>query len=459
MMEILAVIFTGVPYVISLLLALGLAILFVLCYGRIGAGLTVIATAFVLDVLTQSAPVLNLGITLYIADLPMILIGAVAGLRWIFSREIPKRHVGWVIFALVFFVDLAIGLARHGTAAGVQARNDFYSVAAASYAMSFVIGRPQIRQMLAAIFGVAVFLMLLCAYRWTVYYGNYRDLLPPGGTYNVDGAIRVIGASAALVLAQALIVGLYFGKLGGAASALRGLALFTLSAVLVLQHRSVWLAGLVGAAFSFLLARAQRVSRAQQILIMSIVMITAAIGLTFGGKITEGIRTSASRAISGEDTVTARFKNWKATLTDWKDGGARSILIGREFGAEVKGTVVSSSGENVRISFGAHNIYVSLLTSTGLIGLAALLWAISATLKNLYRHCKLGGDDAPFAALMLVLMAIQLTYYVAYSTDFLQFTIFGLALALAHRVTEPSPAQEIPKQISRYGRRSNAFTL
>ena len=434
MMELLAGFFVAVPYAISGALGLGLVVLCVMCYGRFGAGLAVITTAFALDVITQSSPLLNLGITLYVADLPMIFVGVVAGLRWLLRKDIPHRHIGWMIFAAVFFVDLAIGLAKHGTSAGVQARNDFYSLAAASYVMSFQIGRPQVRQLLGALAWLAFALLLLCVYRWTVYYGDIRELLPAMGSYNADGAIRVVGSNAALALAQALIIGMFFGFLGAGAKFARSLLLALVGAVLVLQHRSVWLAGLVGLGVSMLLARAQSISRLRQLMMLSAVILVAGVGLMFGGKLTEDIRSSASRAIEGQGTVAARFENWRATVTDWRDAGPRAILIGREFGGDSTRVVANAQGETIRIRFGAHNIYVSLLTSTGVIGLGALLWTIFGTLRKLYANSRRGGDDAPYDSVLLVLLTMQLVYYVAYSTDFLQFMIFGIAVAAAHRV-------------------------
>ncbi|MGS0759128.1 hypothetical protein ACVBEH_32725, partial [Roseateles sp. GG27B] len=75
-------------------------------------------------------------------------------------------------------------------------------------------------------------------------------------------------------------------------------------------------------------------------------------------------------------------------LTDWRDAGPRAILIGREAGSDTSRTVLNAAGERIRISFGAHNIYVTLLTSTGVIGFGAFVWAIASTLFGLYRRCR-----------------------------------------------------------------------
>lgn len=439
-MQYLGYLFTAMPFLVAFLLAIGMLVLALRLYPSFGVGLGLMATTFVLDVMTQSTPILQLGVTLYIADVPMLLVGVMAATRWVMHPSLFRQHWPWLIFALVFLVNLSWGLATQGTSAGVQARNDFYALAAASYVLSFPIAGKQVRQLIAALCGVSVVLTLITAYRWTVYYGNITDLLPAAGTYNIDGAIRVIGASPALILAQAALLGLFFGNQGRAALSLRiGLPLL-LGLVLALQHRSVWLATFAGVASSLLLARAQRVSSLRQLALVSVAACMVVGVLLFGGRLTQEVSASAARGIQGEGTVHARFENWRVTLDDWRSAGPRAIMIGREYGSDMVRTVINSDGERVRFAFGAHNNYISTLTSFGVIGLGALLWALARACKGLFARCRSGTEDSPDAALLLVLMSMQLVYYVAYSTDLLQFLIFGVALAYVSHRKEVDPA-------------------
>ena len=417
------------PYAIALMLGLAVPMLCVLAYSRFGIGLAVIVGTFALDAITQGAPILRLGLTVFLPDVPMVLIALVAGSRWALRPDVPWRHWGWMLYALLVLVGLGLGLALHGTAAGVQARGDFYSLAAASYVMSFPVARAQLRQVMTALAWLAATLLLLCAYRWTVYYGGIRELLPASGSYNVDGAIRVVGANAAVILAQALVIGLYFWHLGRAAGAMRWMALPLLSAVLVLQHRSVWLASLVGVALGLVLARTRDTTRLQQLSMIGLLAACAALALAFGGEVAGDIQSSAARAVKGQDTVRARFENWRATLEDWRDAGPRAIIMGRESGSDARHLVTTEEGERRQISFGAHNNYVTALTTTGVLGFTGLLWAYGSTLARLYALYRRGGDRAPDAAALLTLLAMQLAYFVAYSTDFLQVMLLGLGLA------------------------------
>jgi hypothetical protein len=416
------------PYLIAGVLGLALPLLYLGTYNYFGVGLTLVAITFVLDALSLGQPILRVGITLYLPDIPMVVVGLAAGLRWLLRNDIPRRHGAWVLLAVVFFVDLAVGLARNGTAAGVQGRGHFYAIAAGTYAMSFPVGRQQVRQLVQAMAAVAGVLMLVSVYRWIVYYTPIPDLLPPGGTYNRDGAIRVIGANLTLVIANMVVVGLFFARKEMGAGLARWFSPFFLTMVLVLQHRSVWLAGMVGLLLCLPLARTQRVPLWQQLSVAVLVVVTAASPLFFSTTVSEQLQSSASTALAGEGTVDARFANWRATLQQWWNDGPRAIVAGRELGSDTTRVVDSESG-STKIRFGAHNHYVDVLTSLGVLGLVSTLLVLVYAVTGLLRQALLQDEDSPFSALLLVLLGMQLTFYIAYTVDYLQYLALGLSVA------------------------------
>ncbi|MBV8502324.1 MAG: O-antigen ligase family protein [Paucibacter sp.] len=446
MSYLLIAFYVATPYLVAAAAGLSIAILAVRSYASFRAGMILMVCAFCLDIVALSRPILHIGLTLYTADLPMALLFAIAAARWIVRPDVPRRDPAWLSFALLFLVDFGLGLVIHGTAAGAQARTDFHAIAAGVYALSFPVGRKEIRQTIGALVGAAVVLMLLCVYRWTVYYGNFRDLLPLAGSFNIDGPTRVIGSPGALMIGQLVVVGLFFVSLGRGALWARLLLLPMTASVLVLQHRSVWLALLVGLGASLILVRSHKASRVRQLLMLGALVGAGVIGLAASSALRGQIETSAVRAIQGQDTVSARFSNWKATLTQWREAGPRAIVMGREAGADTTRTVVDSSGRDVRISFGAHNYYIIVLTTMGVVGVALFAWMGAQSLARLYRQSRADDDDAPYASLLLVLLMMQATYYVAYATDLMQFLIFGIASAFAfRRHAEPAEATTAPQ--------------
>ncbi len=416
------------PYAVAAVLGLAIPLLLLATYNHFVAGLILVAATLVLEAMNLSQPILRIGLTLYVPDLPMVLLGLAAALRWLLRKDVPRRHAAWVLVALVFFADLAIGLARHGTAAGVQGRADFYSIAAATYAMSFPIGQRQVRQLVQVCSLAALALVLLCVYRWVVYYTPIPELLPPSGVYNRDGAIRVIGANLALLIADMFVVGLFLLRRERSAGLARWLSPILLATVLVLQHRSVWLAGIAGVLLCLLLARAERVPLWQQVAVGVLVAVTAAAPLFLSETISQQVQSSATRAIAGEGTVDARFANWRATIQQWWGDGTRAIAFGRELGSDTTRVVESESG-TVSINFNAHNHFVDVLTNLGVLGLIGTVAVFAYSAIGLIRQGRKRDDDSPYSAMLMVLLGMQLTFYVAYTVDYLQYLMLGVSLA------------------------------
>jgi hypothetical protein len=416
------------PYAVAAALGLAVPLLLLATYNHFLAGLILVASTLVLETMNLSQPILRIGLTLYVPDPPMLLLALAAGLRWLLRKDLQRRHFAWLLVVAVFFIDLAIGLARHGTSAGVQGRADFYALAAATYAMSFPIGRHQVRQLVWVCSLAALALVVLCVYRWIVYYAPIREWLPPTGVYNRDGAIRVIGANLALLIADMFVVGLFLLRGERATGLARWLSPALLAAVLVLQHRSVWLAGVTGVLLCLLLARADRVPLWQQVAVSILVAVTAAAPLFLNTTLSEQVQSSAVRAISGEGTVDARFANWRATVQQWWADGPRAIAVGRELGSDTTRLIEAESG-TVRISFSSHNHFVHVLTNFGVLGLTGTVVLLLYVVSGLFGQIRKRDEDSPYSVLLLVLLGMQLTFYLAYTVDYLQYLMLGITVA------------------------------
>jgi hypothetical protein len=343
-MELLYYVFTALPYLLAAGLGLALPMLVVGLYNNFTVGLVLICLTSFLDSANMSQPYARVGLVLYPADLQMVLVGAAAGLRWLFARDLPPRQAAWVVLAVVFFAGLGLGLAKNGTSAGVQVRPDYYAIAAATYAMSFPISRREIRRLVIALTLVALALLLLSCYRWLVYFLPIRDLLPPGGVYNVDGPTRVIGSNFALLMAEVAVLGLFFGSARVGATGARLLAAALLAGVIALQHRSVWLAGMAGVLISLVVARSQRVPMWQQVALGLAALATASAPMLFSQTLTDQVEHSAARALAGQDTVSGRINNWKATIEQWAAEGPRALAMGRVPGSDSTRYVESEHG-------------------------------------------------------------------------------------------------------------------
>lgn len=417
------------PFFLAVLVVLGCFAAVIGACNDFRVGLWVLACTYVLDTMSLGAPLLYVGLLLYTTDLPMVLLAAAAAVRWIASPQVPRRHPAWLLFALGFLAALALGLMLHGTQAGVQARPEFNALAAASYALSFPIRREQLKSLLVALAWVAVVLALLSVYRWIVTFVPITSLLPPGDAYNIDTPVRVVNSNIALLLAQVGLLGVFFFGSGLAPLVARIAAPGLLMATLALQHRSVWLAALVGVCVSLLVARSSRTPWWQQILLIGVAAVAVSAPLVLSSSLLGQVQTSATRAVQGQDTVIARFENWRATVSDWVREGPVAIAVGSPPGGDTTRVYKADTGKTVAIGFGTHNNYVNMLTSRGLLGLTTWVWLVGLALLVLWRARRAGGEPAEAASMLFVLLCSQLAYYIAYDVDYVQAFILGTVLA------------------------------
>jgi hypothetical protein len=437
MLSALFTAFHVAPYVMAVLLGVLVPLLGVVCYSHFGVGLAFVCGMFAIEALYMFVGGVQLGITVYYTDFVLVFIGVVGGLRWLMARDMPRRHGAWVLYVLTFFVSLGTGLLAYGSGAGVQSRGYAYSVMVGTYAMSFAIDERRVRLLVNALVWIAVLLIGLCAYRWVVYYTPIRELLPEEGVYNTDGAIRVVRSYEAVVLGQVFVVALFFGHFSrGLAS--RGLVvarLFSpllLAVVAALQHRSVWLAVIVGVFASVFVVRSKSGSRLGQVLLLALIVGMTALPLVLSDQLA-GLGTevsgSAARAVGGEGSVGERLDNWKGLIQLWYGGGPRSIAIGQSFGSDATRYVQDKvRGGEHKIEYFAHNYYVQTLYNMGVVGLAAFVTLLVYAVGGLYRLCA-NGQGGTAAEVLLVLCIMQAAYYVPYGTDYLQSLILGVAAA------------------------------
>lgn len=427
----LAYVFVALPYAIALSLGIAVMVCGLFCHAHFGAGLAAILGVFALEGLYMSLGGINLGVSLYVTDLVMVFMAVVTLLRFHTRREVGWPNRWWLLFMAVFFVNLLTGIAQNGSAAGVQARPQFYSIVAACYPMSFKMTADRVRRVIQGLVLLATTLVALCVYRWVVYYAPIPGLLPEGGTYNVDGAIRVIRSHETLLVAQVLVLGLFFSRLSTALLPARFATPLWLAAVIALQHRSVWVSTLAGLLAALLLSRSTGRSRLTQALLLAgsfaVVILPMTLSSSLSG-VTQQVSKSAGAAVAVEGTANERVNSWQAILVQWAGAGARSIVIGRAAGYDSTRSVKDDrTGAMVKIDYTAHNHYVQLLASMGLVGLGSFLMLLMHLLRGL--AAQRNGETSVAASAWMVLMVMQIVYYIPYSTDYLQHLLMGVCAA------------------------------
>jgi O-Antigen ligase len=451
MLTALSIVFAAMPFVVALLLGLALPLFALLLYRRFEAGLVLACCYAALDATFADGGGLYLGVNIYPGDVVYGLLLAVATARWLLSDEVPHRSRAWLLFAAMLVLALVLGMAEHGRRAAAQARETFYLLAAASYAMSFVLDELRVRRMFHAFAATALVILAVCVYRWAVIYLPIPDLLPAGGGWSGDGSARVVNSFEALLLAQWVVLGLFLGGKGtGALAVGRWLAPLLIAAVVVLQHRSVWIAALVGVVAAFAAAQAQRGSRVAQVAALLVAVALVSVPLVFSerfGGLSREIGRSAASALEGQGTVHARLQDWRQVLGDFARAGPRAWAFGQGVGRDPTRITLSESGERRLVRFEVHNHYLALLVKSGVIGLAAYLSVVLATMVGLHRLCR-RGEGGWQAQALLVLLAMQMAYHVPYVSVELQHLWLGAAVAFValHRRGRAEPQPAAPPQ-------------
>ena len=216
--------------------------------------------------------------------------------------------------------------------------------------------------------------------------------------------------------------------LRGTGSRLNGLQALVFAAfVLVLQHRSVWVAYLVGAAWLMLQERARLARRAPTLLAIAMIAgMVVAIGLALGmfEEVSEALLKSAVSVGDRSSTATDRFYGWEALLENWWEAGPGTILLGFPFGTGFRRVI-----DGFLVEYSPHNFYVFMLLRSGLVG--TTLFTIATLMACIHSMAAKAISDFDYEllrALGLVLLA-SMVYYVPYQGFYLHGALTGLALA------------------------------
>jgi hypothetical protein len=328
-------------------------------------------------------------------------------------------------------ISFALGMAKFGTSAGVDFRNDFYFWAGTAYFVSFPMTREHLSGFVRAWLFTSLVVLVVVYYRWTA---DALDLdwIEPLWHYAMDSqgsGLRVVNAAQALFLGQALILIVYAMASGSGLRQWRFLVLFLAVTILVLQHRSVWIAAFVPVLLSFLLLKKgkDRLFTNLAVVTLAAAAVLAPILVGGGGQgVTSAITVSAEAATNlSAGTTGDRIWGWKELLGQWAHAGPLVNAVGSPYGSGFERYSVTGK----LITYAPHNYYVQILLRTGLTGLVALLAIYWYGLRWLRRDEGFSHPDVPAAA-FIGLLAAQLLFFIPYPADYVQCIVLGIALSL-----------------------------
>lgn len=420
--------FTALPFAIALFMALGLVMLTAGMYFSPVVGGVAILLLFLLETLLISLLAFNLGITVFPQDLLFIPMALAALLRLL--KPGVMRRVPWPMWVLtgVMALSFIIGLAKHGTASGVEFRSDFYFMVGLFYCATFEWSPRQVSRMLKWLVPIGMIVMFIAWFRWTSD-ATGLDWVRP--VWREPGApMRVMDAQQTLFLGTVMILLVYAMASGSSLNRWLFLVPMLGVTILVLQHRSVWVAAFLPAMMAFVIVRQSQGKLASRLAVMGAIGALVLGPLLASGKlggVTSSVSESAVRATSTTSgTFVGRIEGWDALLKKWAASGPRAWVIGNPYGS---GYERKQGADGREVHFAPHNYYVQLLLRTGVIGLLSFLALQAYLLRGAIR---LGAEphEALTGYAMIGLLVSSLLYYIPYSPPYIHGLITGMILAL-----------------------------
>lgn len=426
---------------LAMLLSVGLVFL-ALVWARpwwiILAALTV---ASVLELLQIGVTGVQYLVNFYPGDAICVVLvgtGVMAVVRY--RKRIPLDVFPCILLILMMALNFGRGIGIYGLRpAGNGARDIVYF---ASPALAIMLLRPAMR---VSVSRVAYWLALAGLCLSGVALLRWGGVLPTpapsfGYQYNTREVPRVLVSDYAFIIGAAFISAIYLrvveqrGKWWWAAVCLLG------GVTLALQHRSVWVAAIVG--LVWFLSRTLRLSPLKlfaytmgAVIALGTVMLTVPQVMRGVNKL---VTDNSTEVVRSDSTWAWRVQGYKEATdrmlaSDWGD-----LLIGPP-----SGWAANSNGSFASLHI--HSRYVNTFASYGIVGLILLLawfgliakrvgWpARSARRRNALQY---GGST-----LLESLLLCSLVYFVPYFGGMLQGTVLGLIWVAARYNLDPGGAR------------------
>lgn len=435
-------IFISIFVVSAFLLAMTSAFMAIRLSTSLYFGIFLVLSLFCIETWFVQLPAFSLGLNIYPQDLLFLGLAAIGAGRVMFGTNKCTPQFGWLLFGFMLFVSLVIGYAQYKTKAGVDLRPTFYFWSTAFFISTFKIGFDQANKILRMYAWVGVIVLLIVFYRWT------SDALGIGSVrYDQIGAgkpLRVLTAGQTYYLAVMTLFFSYMFAMRDRSQAKRWpwMAVPFGIAVLLLQHRSVWIATLAGLLVIYIGApqlRDRFKSYALVGAIGGVVLLVPLLAAGFLDPIVDALGESVQEAFQTRNsTFTWRLQSTRELFMQWLTGGPKVHLMGKPFGSGYE-RYLEDLGHVT--DYSPHNLYIQMLLRVGLIGIFGLLLAYVATALDMWRRRFEDFGDSPISSTpWAAVLVSSLIFFYPYGAHFVQGLFLGLAIALYRGKEKEVPA-------------------
>lgn len=392
------------------------------------AGAALVLGVYLAEVIFVALPGMRVGVFIYPQDIVFVLLGVSACIR--LARGVNTLQLVLLAYSGLVLGSFVRGVQHFGIhAAGVDARAFVYLAAGALYFSTFEIG-PSVQRALARILAFTASVMLAVAvFRW-IATALQLPVVEQWASITTN-PIRVLHSAHALFLSQCAILAfaVHLERRGRG----RYLAGLLFAAILLLQHRTVWVETLVVAFLGVLLSgrlRGRLVLQGAALGLLGAVFTVAMFGSRLQA-LGESLRASAT----GDETWTWRVQGWVVLIRRFLASDPVTLLMGAPFGSGYSRTIGLSE-----ITVSPHNFYVHNLLRVGFLGLALLLALYALLLVHIPRGRSAQPRPWLRPGLVQLLLVSQLLYFVTYAPAFEQSVLLGLAFGYLRAARPRRPA-------------------
>ncbi|MDD4914422.1 MAG: O-antigen ligase family protein [Methylococcales bacterium] len=401
-----------------------------------------ILTSSVITTWYIDMPSFTLGLHIYIHDPIFVLLFLSALYRLFFAQQIFQVSMAWLILGLLIFINLYSGWKINGSAAGVDFRYYFYYWAGTLYFMSFSYSREMLEKILKIWFWLTLVLLAIAYFRFVAEFLH----MPIAETWIKDDPtgirFRVLKSEKTYLLAVTIILLFVHYLIPEAKKPSKLITSLFVFAVVLMQHRSVWMATMVGIVSVSLFPGIKTTRMFGNLLTLGIVggiLLFPLIYLGYAEVFLHSISHTAGLSNLHQGTMGARMSGWEQYLELF----TKLSTLYQVFGEPMAG---SPGG----LKEGLHNFYLQVLSRVGLIGLGIIMACYAVSLFKLFVNAGRQPQYRLYYALFFMLLFEQLTFYIPYSNQPEHGIILGIAASLARRrvsgeITEKQQANQDDK--------------
>jgi hypothetical protein len=269
---------------------------------------------------------------------------------------------------------------------------------------------------------VAGAMMALAWFRWAAELLQL-DIRSQWAGIGGENPLRVLNANQSLFLAQAFLVTLYVRRYSAARWGLTCFSGALFLTVILLQHRSVWVATALSCVVIVWHERAWKKLVPMALAALVLCLPLALLESNYATGVAASLRSSVEEPFDDENsTIAWRTELWQEYLFEYLALTGGQTWFGAGYGNPATYLVDGSE-----VSNSAHNYYVFTLNRAGAVGLILLLCSYGGLI---YRLRGVPGSW-DYLGLLGTLTAGQILYFMAYMPSYEQGLVSGVVLGIS----------------------------